>query len=742
LHSEKLIKNIHRIFQGFKEGLIKPNLIIKTCFLVLFIFSSLIFSSSAAAANSIYIDYNASKDCMDSYEYAKNGNEEIPYLFFHFKVSDNEKIILEAGEDYTPRQYKPAGTITCAEFESNEKFVDDVNKGTLEVFLVREHTYGFRIYKVKKAEYYYNTNIAFGTRSDNYSFSYYYNQASTGNLATKGSKADIYFSGKDDNDCLSRYKFRVKTDPSRNTMTDLTILPEIGVLYKKSDPMPPSAVGEKLELRKINNYNILDYLGLICKFYGGQPKTNPGTTTNSNNPGDLSANRIDVPLNPSINSNPIIDTPNGGVSVTGGNSVGNGLLSGGSTSTVYPGAGRIYLDLDKGYYVDSTTGLRAEGEFGGNFYRNGYMVNNNTGTTTTVPSTGTNIPDVPTTAVNDDSGCLEVSTNYIHIVQKKETLYTIARTYGLDIKEVKKWNKIGPINRIYPCMRLAIAPPLEKPSKYNHISDCLEISTYDEHIVQYGESLVSIAGKYSVKLSTLLEKNYLASNDKIPPCTKLIIPRLQGFNTTNNNIRSKGYTTYFPTQIPEFNWKVELNVKEYFPHVNQWHELQKEIKEALENAGYSERFGILPLEQNSGFAIVTHPEFILNTGVPRNDRWAIKVPKNVDGDWWGNIKTLFIPRTGAFRSFVFVMSHRKNMVRPNSNSSMKEPLGFYDEILPQGTDSIDKTDLNRPVGSYMNCTIYIYEYYGVEGREPYSKPIDNSFLTGKVHLERSGILKF
>jgi len=489
-----------------------------------------LFAAFNSFGTSIYIDYNASKDCMDSYEYAKDGNLETPYLFFHLKVSDNEKIILEAGEDYTPRQYKPAGTETCAELERDEKFVDDVNKGTLEVFLVQEHTYGFRIYKVKKAEYYYNTNIAFGTRSDNYSFSYYYNQASTGNLATKGSTADVYFSEKDDNDCLARYKFRIKTDPSRNSMADLTILPEIGILYKKSDPMPPLAVGEKLELRKINNYNIVDYLGLICKFYGGKPKTDttPATGTSTNNPGDLTSNTNNIPT--STNNNPNVNNPGTNVNVVGttdnhppGLLSGNNPTTGGYTSTVYPGAGRIYLDLDKGYYIDSYTGKRAEGEFGGNSYRNGYMVNNDSGTTTTTgtttPTTSTNNPSIPS---NDDTGCLEVSTNDTHIVQKKETLYTISRTYGLNIKEVKKWNKIGANNRIYPCMRLVIVPPVEKPSKGAGEIDCLEQPTYNSHVVQKRETLYSIAATYGVTVNQIKAWNGLR-RDAIYPCTRLMI---------------------------------------------------------------------------------------------------------------------------------------------------------------------------------------------------------------------------
>ncbi len=496
--------------------------------------------------NSIYIDYNASKDCMDSYEYAKDGNEETPYLFFHLKVSDNEKIILEAGEDYTPRQYKPAGTETCSELERDEKFVDDVNNGKLEVFLVQEHTYGFRIYKVKKAEYYYNTNIAFGSRSANYSFSYYYNQASTGNLATKGSKADVFFSEKDDNDCLTRYKFRIKTDPTRNSMADLTILPEIGVLYKKSDPMPPLAVGEKLELRKINNYNIVDYLGLICKFYGGKPKDDT-TTSTTTNPGDLTTSTTDVPMNPSINTTPITNTPN----VTGGNNAttGTGLLSGGKpttggyTSTVFPGAGRIYLDLDKGYYVDSQTGKRAEGEFGGNSYRNGYMINNNTGTTTP-PSTGTDVPDSPSTPVTDDTGCLEVSTNDTHIVQKKETLYTISRTYGLNINDLKKWNEIGANNRIYPCMRLAIVPPVEKPSKGAGVSDCLEQPTYNTHVVQKGETLYSIAATYGVTVNQIKAWNGLR-RDAIYPCTRLMIQPPSDYQIIRQAPTQPTGTTYY-----------------------------------------------------------------------------------------------------------------------------------------------------------------------------------------------------
>ena len=509
---------------------------------------------------------------MDSYEYAKDGNEETPYLFFHLKVSDNEKIILEAGEDYTPRQYKPAGTEGCADLDRDEKFVDDVNKGTLEVFVVQEHTYGFRIYKVKKAEYYYNTNIAFGSRSENYAFSYYYNQASSGNLATKGSTADVFFSEKDDNDCLSRYKFRIKTDPSRSSMSDLTILPEIGILYKKADPTPPLAVGEKLELRKINNYSIVDYLGLICKFYGGTPKVNPGGGTTASTGGTTpSSTGSTRPSGPVVGSGtrpstgPVTgSTSTGPVTVTGGAGDPNttvftsdGNYTGNYTSTVYPGAGRIYLDLDRGRYIDSYTGELANGEFGGNLYRNGYMVNKNSGNVvssgstvvdsgaTTVPSNTTTTPATPAA----DKGCLEVSTSDTHIVQKKETLYTIARTYGLDIKQIKKWNNIPANNRIYPCMRLAIVAPVATPNKGGN-TNCLEQPTYNTHIVQKGETLYSIAATYGVTVNQIKAWNGLRRN-AIYPCTRIMIQPPSDYQIIRSQPAAQPTAYYYsPQAVP------------------------------------------------------------------------------------------------------------------------------------------------------------------------------------------------
>ena len=556
--------------------------------------------SMTSYGKDIYIDYNSSKDCMDSYEYAKDGNVETPYLFFHLKVSDNEKVILESGEDYTPRQYKPSNTLSCKDLERDEQFVSDVNAGLVDVYIVQEHTYGFRIYKVKKAEYYYNTSIAFGSRADDYSYSYYYNQNSTGNLATKGSKADVFFEEKNDDNCLSEYNFKVSADQGRKSKAALTILPEIGVLYKKADPVPPLARGSELELRKINDYNIQDYLGLICKFYGGKPNTttanNSGSgnnTTNPNsgsgyNPSNPNSGPVYNPNRPNSGSGYNPSRPNTGNTTTtdignnppyygtgnrpntnsGGGYIPSGTGNGhkyeqGTTAadgTFYPnyassgrirvtGAktdgvgnwinprmGTIYLDVDRGYYVNSETGQPANGLYGGNTYKDGYMVGGVTGptrtTTTTSETTTTYRPQPATTPapVVEDSGCLETSTADTHIVRKKETLFAIARTYGLSVQQLRKWNKVPSNDRIYPCMRLAITAPMAVANTGKGMkSDCDEQPTYNTHVVQKGENLYSIARSYGVTFKQLKAWNGLRRNT-IYPCTRLTVQAPVDYN--------------------------------------------------------------------------------------------------------------------------------------------------------------------------------------------------------------------
>lgn len=55
------------------------------------------------------------------------------------------------------------------------------------------------------------------------------------------------------------------------------------------------------------------------------------------------------------------------------------------------------------------------------------------------------------------------ATERVHVVRSGETLYGIATGYGLDYRELARWNRLGDGALIYPGQRLRLAPPAATP---------------------------------------------------------------------------------------------------------------------------------------------------------------------------------------------------------------------------------------------------------------------------------------
>ena len=140
-----------------------------------------------------------------------------------------------------------------------------------------------------------------------------------------------------------------------------------------------------------------------------------------------------------------------------------------------------------------------------------------------------------------------------HLVGQGESLYGIARRYGLTVNNIRSWNELTTDN-IFPCTIIKIiAPPVaEQPSmtvartndvpmNYNEVAqsensnpepvvevvkptkiECNVDANEGEHVIQQGESLYAIARKYNLKVDQLRAWNDLQS-DRILPCSKLII---------------------------------------------------------------------------------------------------------------------------------------------------------------------------------------------------------------------------
>jgi LysM repeat protein len=123
------------------------------------------------------------------------------------------------------------------------------------------------------------------------------------------------------------------------------------------------------------------------------------------------------------------------------------------------------------------------------------------------------------------SDCPPSSNPAIHIVQGGETLYSIAKKYKISLSDLMSWNNRTFDDVLMPCTslktRAAIenAAPSDVPKSYNAVPKSYNAtatkgkpyipSNKKTHIVQVGESLLSIANQYGYTPERLLVMNGL-----------------------------------------------------------------------------------------------------------------------------------------------------------------------------------------------------------------------------------------
>ncbi|MDR2102901.1 MAG: M23 family metallopeptidase [Treponema sp.] len=102
----------------------------------------------------------------------------------------------------------------------------------------------------------------------------------------------------------------------------------------------------------------------------------------------------------------------------------------------------------------------------------------------------------------------------VHIVQKGETIYSIARTYGVDSGELMEFNDIA------DALKLQIGQRVKIPKK--------EGSGFIEYRVIRGDTLYSIARQHAVTLQSLRTANSLENNYILKEGDMLRIPSGDG----------------------------------------------------------------------------------------------------------------------------------------------------------------------------------------------------------------------
>jgi LysM repeat protein len=129
------------------------------------------------------------------------------------------------------------------------------------------------------------------------------------------------------------------------------------------------------------------------------------------------------------------------------------------------------------------------------------------------PQPATVEPAAATAALADEQpGQAVASTADVHTVAAGDTLYGIARRYGVDWTQLAEANGLATPNQVYPGQMLKIPPDVPGP-----------MPTL-AHQVHRGDTLLGLARQYGQPLSALAEANNLQAPYVLYPGQVLVIP--------------------------------------------------------------------------------------------------------------------------------------------------------------------------------------------------------------------------
>ena len=91
-----------------------------------------------------------------------------------------------------------------------------------------------------------------------------------------------------------------------------------------------------------------------------------------------------------------------------------------------------------------------------------------------------------------------------HIVKSSETLFSISRTYGVTIGELRQWNTIDDLDVLHVGQRILIYKPAEEIIQSKQPLTPVGFVT---HTVAPNETLYGIARQYNTSIKELMELN-------------------------------------------------------------------------------------------------------------------------------------------------------------------------------------------------------------------------------------------
>ncbi len=517
-------------------------------------------------SDTINIEFD--QTCMNRYEYHFNGNAKNSHIAYSIKLNDWETVILEIGtESTTTQSSKPANVISCRKMSFSERSVRQINSGEMQINVVKRSTYGYTTSSVQIASYLYSSPYEMGYTTKDFSFAYSYSADvdEDTNLAAADSEGDIFYRGFEANSCPKKYYFRKISFIYDKPYTDFIIAPGVGITSVKISADPEGKNSNRSELATVNGSPVYNFLNNVCNGKtNAVTSTSTGTNTTTSTRPSTSTNGTTVTTGTTSTSYYTGEiykdadkglyynrstgklaegsyggaTYRNGILVSGTGYIGSTTTTTGNTYTSSTSLHHsIYKDLDKGYYIDRSTGRAANGTFGAVRYVNGYPQ----GSTTTITNSSSfvgpvyNDAYVTTFRTHDLSQCGIYKDLDRGLYIDRNTNAAANRSCGGNtFVNGRMINKtIGtPNTTVIDTNPIILADKGHtKPKTQTIVVDtrssnrviCNEVSTSETHIVQSDETLYGISKRYGVSLSQLRSWNGLQRTDLIMPCKRLRI---------------------------------------------------------------------------------------------------------------------------------------------------------------------------------------------------------------------------
>lgn len=123
----------------------------------------------------------------------------------------------------------------------------------------------------------------------------------------------------------------------------------------------------------------------------------------------------------------------------------------------------------------------------------------------------------------------------LHTVAEKQTLYSIARQYGVSVEDLRSWNDLG-VKSIQPGMKLQIRKSNTSPGN-PETSAAPQKSGEIFHIISEKETLFGISRLYKVSVNDIIQWNDLASSS-VREGQKLLIKKIGSSDPEETSVKS------------------------------------------------------------------------------------------------------------------------------------------------------------------------------------------------------------